>query len=166
MSSPTVGGSWLSTTVLNRMVLTKALSADGHTSVTAETGCRRSSCCRRTAAVRRRRALDLEMPVLDGYETLARMKSDERLRHLPVIVVSSIEDLDSVVRCIKIGATDYLPRPFNAEVLRARLTRPSPRSGCTTSSSGGRRPARSGQLAGPAARARRDRRRRPETVPR
>jgi DNA-binding response OmpR family regulator len=49
------------------------------------------------------------------------MKSDERLRHLPVIVVSSIEDLDSVVRCIKIGATDYLPRPFNAEVLRARL---------------------------------------------
>ena len=65
--------------------------------------------------------LDLEMPMLDGYETLARMKSDERLRHLPVIVVSSIEDLDSVVRCIKIGATDYLPRPFNAEVLRARL---------------------------------------------
>ena len=65
--------------------------------------------------------LDLEMPELDGYETLTRIKSDERLRHLPVIVISSVEDLDSVIRCIKIGATDYLPKPFNPELLGARL---------------------------------------------
>ena len=60
-------------------------------------------------------------PSSTGTRRLTRIKSDERLRHLPVIVVSSVEDLDSVVRCIKIGATDYLPKPFNAEVLRARL---------------------------------------------
>jgi CheY-like chemotaxis protein len=65
--------------------------------------------------------LDLLMPVLDGYATLERIKTDEALRHLPVIVITAVEDLDSVVRCIELGATDYLPKPFNAAVLRARL---------------------------------------------
>lgn len=107
---------------VNRMILTKALSADGHTSVTAEHGLQALELLQAddepgVDVV----LLDLEMPELDGYETLTRLKSDQRLRHLPVIVVSSVEDLDSVVRCIKIGATDYLPKPFNAEVLRARL---------------------------------------------
>jgi len=107
---------------VNRMVLTKALSADGHTSLTAENGLQALELLQAGGepcvdVV----LLDIDMPMLDGYETLARMKSDERLRHLPVIVVSSVEDLDSVVRCIKIGATDYHTKPFNAEVLRARL---------------------------------------------
>jgi len=61
------------------------------------------------------------MPALDGYETLARIKADDRFHHLPVIVISSVDELDSVVRCIEIGAADYLPKPFNAAVLRARL---------------------------------------------
>jgi two-component system cell cycle response regulator len=107
---------------VNRMVLTKALSADGHTSLTAEHGLQalellRSEDGSGVDVV----LLDLEMPELDGYETLARIKADDRLRHLPVIVISSVEELDSVVRCIEIGATDYLPKPFNAAVLRARL---------------------------------------------
>ena len=107
---------------VNRMVLTKALTADGHTSLTAEHGLQALELLQADGepgvdVV----LLDLEMPELDGYETLTRIKSDPRLRHLPVIVVSSVEDLDSVVRCIKIGATDYLSKPFNAEVLRARL---------------------------------------------
>jgi CheY-like chemotaxis protein len=107
---------------VNRMVLTKALSADGHTSLTAEDGLQALELLQADGGAGVDVVLlDLEMPLLDGYETLARIKSDERLRHLPVIVVSSVEDLDSVVRCIKIGATDYLPKPFNAEVLRARL---------------------------------------------
>ena len=66
--------------------------------------------------------LDLLMPVLDGYRTLERIKADDALRHLPVIVITAVEDLDSVVRCIELGATDYLPKPFNAAVLRARVT--------------------------------------------
>ena len=65
--------------------------------------------------------LDLLMPVLDGYATLERIKADEGLRHLPVIVITAVEDLESVVRCIELGATDYLPKPFNAQLLRARV---------------------------------------------
>src|SRR5579864_1832175 len=45
--------------------------------------------------------LDLEMPELDGYETLRRMKADPRLRHVPVIIISAVDDLTSVVRCIE-----------------------------------------------------------------
>ena len=65
--------------------------------------------------------LDLEMPELDGFATLEQLKADANLRHLPVIVISSVEDFDSVVRCIEIGAADYLPKPFNAALLRARV---------------------------------------------
>jgi len=65
--------------------------------------------------------LDIEMPEMDGYETLATIKADEALRHLPVIMISSIEELDSVLRCIEMGATDYLPKPFNPQILAARV---------------------------------------------
>lgn len=65
--------------------------------------------------------LDVEMPALDGEATLARIKGDDALRHLPVIMVSGVEDLETVVRCIEAGATDYLPKPFDAAILRARL---------------------------------------------
>jgi two-component system, cell cycle response regulator len=107
---------------VNRMVLTKALSADGHTPVTAENGLQAlellgSNDESPVDVV----LLDLEMPELDGYETLARIKADDGLRHLPVIVISSVDELDSVVRCIENGATDYLPKPFDAALLRARL---------------------------------------------
>ena len=65
--------------------------------------------------------LDIVMPEMDGYETLAAIKADEALRHLPVIMISGIEELDSVVRCIEMGATDYLPKPFNPAILEARV---------------------------------------------
>jgi two-component system, cell cycle response regulator len=107
---------------VNRVVLTKALTADGHTPLMAEHGLRALELLRSkdepgVDIV----LLDLEMPELDGYETLARIKADDDLRHLPVIVISSVDELDSVVRCIEIGAADYLPKPFNAALLRARL---------------------------------------------
>ena len=50
------------------------------------------------------------MPEMDGYETLAALKADEALRDLPVIVISGVDELDSVVRCIEMGAADYLPK--------------------------------------------------------
>ena len=65
--------------------------------------------------------LDIEMPEVDGYETLATIKGDEALRPIPVIMISSVEELDSVVRCIEMGATDYLPKPFNPAILEARV---------------------------------------------
>jgi DNA-binding response OmpR family regulator len=61
------------------------------------------------------------MPRLDGYGTLAALKSDEQLRHIPVIMISALDELSSVVRCIEAGAEDYLPKPFNATLLRARV---------------------------------------------
>jgi adenylate cyclase len=65
--------------------------------------------------------LDLEMPVLDGFEVLRRMKEDTRLRHIPVIVISAIDEMRSVLRCIEMGAADHLPKPFDAVLLKARL---------------------------------------------
>jgi class 3 adenylate cyclase len=65
--------------------------------------------------------LDVLMPELDGYQTLAAMKNDERLRHIPVLIVSGVEEQDSVVRCIELGATDYLTKPINPSILAARI---------------------------------------------
>ncbi len=65
--------------------------------------------------------LDVLMPELDGYQTLAAMKADDAIRHIPVIIVSGVEELESVVRCIELGATDYLVKPIEASILRARI---------------------------------------------
>jgi adenylate cyclase len=65
--------------------------------------------------------LDIVMPEMDGYETLAAIKADDALHHLPVIMISGVEELDSVVRCIELGAIDYLPKPFDPVILGARI---------------------------------------------
>jgi adenylate cyclase len=65
--------------------------------------------------------LDIMMPELNGYEVLAAMKSDARLRHIPVIMISAVDEIDSVTRCIELGAEDYLSKPFNPVLLRARV---------------------------------------------
>jgi len=65
--------------------------------------------------------LDMEMPELDGLDTLRVLKSEPELKYLPVIVVSSAEEFDKTVECIQIGAEDYLPKPFNPVLLRARV---------------------------------------------
>jgi CheY-like chemotaxis protein len=57
--------------------------------------------------------LDLLMPEMDGYQVLERMKQDPVLRHLPVIVISALDEMESVIRCIEMGAMDYLPKPFD-----------------------------------------------------
>jgi phosphoserine phosphatase RsbU/P len=66
--------------------------------------------------------LDIMMPKLDGYGVLERLKAEGRLHELPVIVISAHSEIDSVVRCIQLGALDYLPKPFNATLLRARVS--------------------------------------------
>jgi class 3 adenylate cyclase len=65
--------------------------------------------------------LDIMMPEMDGYSVLESLRTSGRLASLPVIVISAIDDFDSVVRCIEMGAEDYLPKPFNATLLRARI---------------------------------------------
>src|SRR5215831_15578495 len=65
--------------------------------------------------------LDIMMPKMNGYEVLAAMKASEGLRHIPVIMISAVDEIDSVIRCIELGAEDYLPKPFNPTLLRARV---------------------------------------------
>jgi adenylate cyclase len=65
--------------------------------------------------------LDIMMPKVNGYEVLTQMKADGGLRHIPVIMISAVDELESVVRCIENGAEDYLSKPFNPTLLRARV---------------------------------------------
>jgi adenylate cyclase len=66
--------------------------------------------------------LDVMMPELNGYEVLERLRADPRLRHIPVIMISAVDQIESVIRCIKLGAEDYLPKPFNPTLLHARVS--------------------------------------------
>ncbi|MEO7762114.1 MAG: response regulator, partial [Casimicrobiaceae bacterium] len=65
--------------------------------------------------------LDIMMPVMNGYQVLEAMRADARLRHIPVIMISALDEMDSVIRCIELGAEDYLTKPFNPTLLRARV---------------------------------------------
>ena len=106
---------------VNRMLLARHLLSLGITSREAVDGrsalAALSDAANEVAVV----LLDVEMPEMDGYETLAAIKSDEALRHLPVIMVSGVDELDSVARCIEMGAADFLTKPFNPVILGARV---------------------------------------------
>jgi adenylate cyclase len=104
---------------VNRLLLTRSLEQQGHSAASAENG--------RVALDMLRREsfdlvlLDMEMPEMDGFQVLEQLKGDLQLRDVPVIVTSSLEGIDSVVRCIELGAEDYLPKPVNPVLLRARI---------------------------------------------
>ena len=66
--------------------------------------------------------LDIEMPVMDGFQVLEAIKKDPDLRDLPVLVTSSMEGIENIVRCIELGADDYLSKPVNPVLLKARLS--------------------------------------------
>jgi adenylate cyclase len=103
----------------NRDVLERRLAREGHRVMTAANG---------TAALELVGSetfdlilLDLIMPEMSGFEVLRRLKAAEHTSHIPVIVISALDELDSVVRCIEAGAEDYLTKPFNPILLRARI---------------------------------------------
>ena len=107
---------------LNRDLLVRALSRLGYATVQAENGRIALDVLQAEDGPRIDVILlDIEMPEMDGYEVLGRIKSDPRLRELPVIVISAVDALDSIVRCIEMGAADYLPKPFKAAILEARI---------------------------------------------
>ena len=106
---------------VNRLVLARQLVALGLEVLEAENGAEALDLARAHAQAIDVVLLDVLMPELDGYETLTAMKADEALRHIGVIIVSGVEELDSVVRCIELGATDYLVKPINPRILEARL---------------------------------------------
>src|SRR5580765_6977560 len=104
---------------VNRLLLTRSLELQGHRVDSAENG--------RVALEMLRRGgfdlvlLDMEMPEMDGFAVLEQMIGDLQLRDLPVIVTSSLEGLDNIVRCIDLGAEDYLTKPVNPVLLKARI---------------------------------------------
>ncbi|QGX03634.1 adenylate/guanylate cyclase domain-containing protein [Beggiatoa leptomitoformis] len=66
--------------------------------------------------------LDIIMPEMNGFQVLGAIKSDPALRHLPVIMISALDEIDSVVHCIEMGAEDYLQKPFNQVILNAKIS--------------------------------------------
>jgi signal transduction histidine kinase len=104
---------------VNRIKLSISLEEQGHTVSLAEDGQQALDMLRAQSfdVV----LLDIIMPGIDGYQVLERVKSDSQLRDIPVIVISALDEIDSAVRCIEIGAEDYLPKPVNSVLLRARL---------------------------------------------
>ena len=65
--------------------------------------------------------LDIMMPGINGYQVLEQIKANKKLRHIPVIMITALDEMDSIVRCIEAGADDYLPKPFNPVLLKARV---------------------------------------------
>ncbi|MEA2536162.1 MAG: hypothetical protein QOF11_396 [Chloroflexota bacterium] len=107
---------------VNRLMLARLLTSLGHEALEAQDGRLALARLRDTGAAPIDVVLlDLVMPELDGYQTLAEIKADPALAALPVIVISDVDDLASVVRCIEMGAADYLSRPYEPSILRARI---------------------------------------------
>ena len=104
---------------VNRILLARGLEAQGHNVELAENG--------KQALERLRTSsfdlvlLDIEMPEMNGYQVLETCLQDPELRDIPIIMTSSLDELDSVVKCIELGAEDYLNKPVNPILLRARV---------------------------------------------
>jgi adenylate cyclase len=105
---------------VNRLLLSRSVELLGHRFALAENG---------RIALQKLRSepfdlllLDIEMPELDGFAVLEQLKADLQLREVPVIVTSSVEGLDNIVRCIDLGAEDYLRKPVNPVLLKARIS--------------------------------------------
>jgi len=105
---------------MNRIILSRYISKLGYRSSLAENG--RQALEKLQAEPYDLVLLDVQMPEMDGYAVLEQLKVNPRLRDIPVIMISAVDELESVVTCIELGAQDYLPKPFNPVLLRARLT--------------------------------------------
>lgn len=104
---------------LNRDLLSRRVRRLGHEVVLAEDG-------RQTLELLRAEPfdvvlLDIMMPNLNGYEVLEAVRVDDHLMHIPIIMISAVDDPESIARCIRLGAVDYLPKPFDPTILQARL---------------------------------------------
>jgi adenylate cyclase len=104
---------------VNRLLLGRSLEQQGHSIEMAENG-------RQALEMMHARPfdlvlLDIEMPEMDGYQVLEKVNTDLQLRDIPIIITSALEELNSVVRCIEMGAEDYLTKPVNPVLLKARI---------------------------------------------
>jgi putative two-component system response regulator len=104
----------------NRDLLTQRLERDGYSVRQACNGEQALETLRHEAVDLV--LLDIMMPVMDGYQTLAHMQNDPRMAHIPVIVITAVDDIEAAVRCIESGAEDFIGKPFNPVLLRARVS--------------------------------------------
>ncbi|HLK14239.1 MAG TPA: response regulator [Fimbriimonadaceae bacterium] len=104
----------------NRELLVRRLEGDGYAASVAQDGVQALEMLR--AGTFDLVLLDIMMPEVDGYEVLHVIKTDPLLQHIPVVMISALTELESVARCIEMGAEDYLPKPFNPTLLKARVT--------------------------------------------
>jgi CheY-like chemotaxis protein len=104
---------------INRKILSRTLESEGRRVKTAADGVHALEVLQEEPVDII--LLDVLMPKMDGIEVLRHMKSDDKLKHLPVIVISALEEMETVARCIEMGAEDYLSKPFDRVLLRARL---------------------------------------------
>jgi signal transduction histidine kinase/DNA-binding response OmpR family regulator len=102
-----------------RDMLCRRLERQGHRVTAAENGCQAMEMLQTNSFDLI--LLDIVMPDFDGFQVLEQLKSDESLRHIPVIMLSALEEVNSAVRCIEMGAEDYLTKPFNSVLLKARI---------------------------------------------
>jgi len=102
----------------NRDVLARRLERQGYSVTKAENGLLALEIMR--VSTFDLVLLDIMMPEMDGLEVLKRLKSDDQLKHIPIIMISAMSELDSAVQCIEMGAEDYLPKPFDPTLLKAR----------------------------------------------
>lgn len=105
---------------MNRLKLAYNLEQQGHAVTLAENG-------QQALALLQSQPfdlvlLDMLMPGIDGFQVLQQLKGDSRLRDLPVIVISALDEMECVVKCIEMGAEDYLLKPFDPVLLRARIS--------------------------------------------
>ncbi len=104
---------------MNRLMLARGLEQHGHGVAFAENG-------REALELLSHQdfdliLLDIEMPEMNGYQVLERLAADVHWRQIPVIMISAVEEIDSVIKCIEMGAADYLNKPFNPTLLKARV---------------------------------------------
>src|SRR5262245_16015289 len=103
----------------SRDAVARSLTLDGYTVVAAKNG-------RQALTLLRARPfdlvlLDIMMPEINGFQVLEECRSDPQLRHIPIVVISGNDDLESVVRCVEMGAEDYLLKPFDHVLFKARV---------------------------------------------
>lgn len=104
----------------NRYTLTRRLSREGYTNLTTAANGREALDLLQGKPIDLV-LLDIMMPDMSGYEVLERLKADPNLRHIPIIMISAVDEIESVIRCVELGAEDYLSKPFNPTLLRARV---------------------------------------------
>ena len=105
----------------NRNILCRRLEKEGYTVISASSGDETLNLLRfeRFDMI----LLDVMMPDMDGYEVLLRIKADSNTLDIPVIIISAIRDKDSIINCLGLGASDYLLKPYNMDIVKARIRR-------------------------------------------